>query len=218
MYLLGYTQEESQGSWGKVRKHTLWAHAMCPIALSHQDPLQSHILIPVDFSLPLLHPPSLLLSLPALWLNPVCGLTVILAVGDRLTGVISEGEGNRSASLYLTPSLLHQPLMKEGLTGDSRECYSFIFQKVAISLHEPFWVQGPLEIPSIKKTDAVENNLGFDCLFKMITLSLLLSNLSISPAHNYIQHLPGIPSYKLWSNNSDKRWSTLWIPLHATTK
>jgi len=34
-------------------------------------------------------------------------------VGDRLTGVISAGEKNRSASLYLTPSLLHQLLMKE---------------------------------------------------------------------------------------------------------
>jgi len=60
-------------------------------------------------------------------------------VGDRLAGVISEGEKNRSASLYLTPSLLHQPLMKEGLGGDSRKCYSFIFQKVAIFLpQEPF--------------------------------------------------------------------------------
>lgn len=59
-------------------------------------------------------------------------------VGDRPAGVISEGRENRSASLYLTPSLLHRPLMKEGLTGDSGECYSFIFQKVDIFLGAPF--------------------------------------------------------------------------------
>lgn len=53
---------------------------------------------------------------PSVWTDCDIG-----CVGDRLAGVISEGEKNRSASLYLTPSLLHQPLMKEQLTRDTVE-------------------------------------------------------------------------------------------------
>lgn len=48
-------------------------------------------------------------------------------VGDRFAGVISDGEKNSSVSLYLTPSLRHQPLMNERYW--SGECCSFIFLK-----------------------------------------------------------------------------------------
>lgn len=51
---------------------------------------------------------------PSVWTDGDIG-----CVGDRPVGVISEGEKNRSASLYLTPFLLHQPLMTGGLTRDT---------------------------------------------------------------------------------------------------
>lgn len=51
---------------------------------------------------------------PSVWTDCDIG-----CVGDRLADVISEGEKNRSASLYLTPSPTHQTLMKEGLTRDT---------------------------------------------------------------------------------------------------
>lgn len=86
------------------------------------------------------HPPSVLSAFSPC---PVTELSVwtdcdIGCVGDRLAGVISEGEKNISASLYLTPFHFHQLLMEEGLSGDSRECFSLIFQTVAICLGEHF--------------------------------------------------------------------------------
>lgn len=82
------------------------------------------------------HPPSVLSAFSPC---PVTELSVwtdcdIGCVGD----VISEGEKNISASLYLTPFHFHQLLMEEGLSGDSRECFSLIFQTVAICLGEHF--------------------------------------------------------------------------------
>lgn len=74
---------------------------------------------------------------PSVWTDCDIG-----CVGDRLAGVISEGEKNRSVSLYLTPSFLHPSLMN-GETGWCRAAdASFIFQEVAIFL--PGQVQGLL--------------------------------------------------------------------------
>lgn len=92
---------------------------------------------PVDFSpLPPHFSPSFLPSFPPFCFLHPCPVTEpgvwtdcdIGCVGDRLAGVISEGEENSSASLYLTPSLLHQPLMRDADERyRRRKCYSFIF-------------------------------------------------------------------------------------------
>lgn len=100
---------------------------MCPVALNHQDRPHSHIFTLVDSLPPLFFSFfPLLSSLPsAFFLCPVTEPSVwtdcdIGCVGDRLAGVISEGEKNRSASLYLTPFPL--PLAFDEERNDERYC------------------------------------------------------------------------------------------------
>lgn len=77
------------------------------------------------------HPPSLLSAFSPC---PVTELSVwtdcdIGCVGDRLAGVISEGEKNISGSLYLTPFHFHQPLMEEGLVEIAGNVFHLFFKR-----------------------------------------------------------------------------------------
>lgn len=71
--------------------------------------------------------PASLIPLPPLLMASPCPATEpgmwsdydVGCAGDGRNGVISEGEENRSASLYLTPSLFRQSLMREGSTRDT---------------------------------------------------------------------------------------------------
>lgn len=117
---------------------------------------------------------------PSVWTDCDIG-----CVGDRLAGVISEGEKNRSASLYLTPSLLHQPLMKEGLTGDTGEgnIIHLYFKKGGY-----LSPKAPLSSRSLGNSMNKENG----CKRKKFRMfgsydSISLSNLCISPTR-YFSH------------------------------
>lgn len=127
MYLSHYINEIGRKA-GKRGWNTLHSCQPCHVARCSEPPghSQSHTFLalltsPFFFLLisssPPFAPSPCPVTEPSVWTDRDIG-----CVGDRLAGVISEGEKNRSVSLYLTPSLLHQSLMKEGLTGDSSGC------------------------------------------------------------------------------------------------
>lgn len=80
LYCIIWRQET--GSWKKGLKNVLHYKHTCDLLLWATRTRHCHIFTLVDFSL---LPPHFILPpfcflFPALWLNPVCGLTVILAV------------------------------------------------------------------------------------------------------------------------------------------
>lgn len=103
-------------------------HMQCALLLGATGTWQSHIFTLVDFSL---LPPHFILPPfcfpacpvpePSVWTDCDIG-----CVGDRPAGVISEVEKNRSASLYLTPSLL-PPAADEGRTDWRWQAILFIY-------------------------------------------------------------------------------------------